>query len=92
MMPIGMELGLRPGDFALDGDPAPLRKKGAEPPAQFSANFYCAQTAGCITMPLGMEVSLSPGDTVFDWDPAPVTKKGRSPSPIFGPYLLLPNG
>ena len=31
-MSLGMELGLDPGDFVLDGDPAPLPKKGAEPP------------------------------------------------------------
>ena len=31
-MPLGMEVGLRPGDFVLDGDSAPLHKKGAEPP------------------------------------------------------------
>ena len=30
-MPLGMEVGLGPGDFVLDGDPAPLPKKGAEP-------------------------------------------------------------
>jgi len=34
-MPLGMELGLGPGDFVLDGDPAPLPKKGAE-----SQNFW----------------------------------------------------
>jgi len=28
-MSLGMELGLDPGDFVLDGDPAPLPKKGA---------------------------------------------------------------
>jgi len=38
-MPLGMELGLGPGDFVLDGDPAPLPKRGwAEPPPQFSAH------------------------------------------------------
>jgi len=32
-MPLGMEVGLGPGDFVLDGDPAPLSpKKRAEPP------------------------------------------------------------
>jgi len=31
-MPLGVELGLSPGDFVLDGDPAPLPNKGAEPP------------------------------------------------------------
>jgi len=32
-MPLGMELGLDPGDFVLYGDPAPL--KGAQPPPAF---------------------------------------------------------
>jgi len=31
-MPLGMELGLDPNDIVLDGDPAPLPKKGVEPP------------------------------------------------------------
>jgi len=29
---VGMDVGLGPGDFVLDGDLAPLPKKGAEPP------------------------------------------------------------
>jgi len=41
-------------------------------------------------MPLGMEVGLSPGDFVLD-EPSPLPKKGAEP-PIFGPYLLWPNG
>jgi len=40
-MPLGMEVGLSPGEFVLDGDPAPLLKKGS----QFSAHVYCDQTA-----------------------------------------------
>jgi len=51
--------------------------------ADFSANFYCAQTAGCITMPLGMEVSLSLGDFVFDGEPALPPQKGAEPPPQF---------
>jgi len=32
-MPLGMEVGLSPGDFVLDGDPAPpLSETEAEPP------------------------------------------------------------
>ena len=31
-MPLGIEVGLGPGDFVLDEDPAPLPKKGPEPP------------------------------------------------------------
>ena len=31
-MSLGMEVGLGPDDSMLDGDPPPLREKGAEPP------------------------------------------------------------
>jgi len=45
-------------------------------------------------MPLSMELGLSPGDFVLDGDPALPSPKngGGAPSPIFGPFLLLPNG
>ena len=41
-MQLGMELDLDPGDFVLDRDPAPLPKKGVEPP-KFSAHLYQAK-------------------------------------------------
>jgi len=41
-------------------------------------------------MKLGMQVGLGPGDIVLDGDPAPPLPKGITP--IFGPYLLSPNG
>jgi len=65
-MVLGMEIGLSPGDFVLDGDPAPSPKTGRSPPPHFSAHFYCGQTARCIKMPLGMEVGVNPGDFVLD--------------------------
>jgi len=67
-MPLGMEVGLGPGDFVLDGDPAPLPKKGTPP------IFGPCQTAICIRIPLGTEVgiSLGVGDIVLDGDPAPL--------------------
>jgi len=36
-MPLGMEVGLGPGNFVLDGDPAPLPKKRVKPPPIFGA-------------------------------------------------------
>jgi len=41
-------------------------------------------------MKLGMQVSLGPRHIVLDVDPAP-SHIGTQP-PIFGPYLLWPNG
>ena len=136
-MPFGMNVGLSPGDFVLDGDPAPLPErgrmphtpqifgpcllwpngwmdeagtrhggkpqprrlcvrwgpstrpqKGAEPPAQFSAHFYCSQTAGCIKTPLGIDVGLSRGDFVLDGDPVLLPKKGAEP-PNFPPMFIV---
>ena len=45
-------------------------------------------------MALGTEEGLSPGDFVLDADSGPLPKKGAEgdPSPIFGPFLLWPNG
>jgi len=77
-MPLGMEVGLGPGDFVLDGDPGHLPKNWAQPPHQFLTNVYCGQTAGWIKIPLRMEVSLGPGDIVLDGDPTP--KKGTDPN------------
>jgi len=45
-MPLGMDVGLSPGDFVLDGDPVPLPKKGAESP-KFSAHVYCFLPYSC---------------------------------------------
>jgi len=90
-MSLGMEVGLSPGDFVLDGDAATPPKKGAEPSPQLSAHVYCGQTAGWIKMALVTEVGLGPGHIVLDGDPAPLPKKGAEP-PIFGPFLLWPNG
>ena len=72
-MPLGKEVGLDPSDILLDGDPAPLPKRGQSP--QFSAHVYCAQTAGWIKMPLGMEVGLGPDHIVLDGHPAPPPPK-----------------
>jgi len=80
-IPLGMEVGLSPGDFVLVGNP------------QFSAHVYCSQTAAWIKMPLGTEVGLGLPDIVLDGEPAPPPLKGHSPSPsIFGQCLLWPNG
>jgi len=74
-MPHGIEVGLGPGDFVLDEDPAPPSlKRGRSPPPQFLAHVYCGQTAGRIKMALDMEVGLSPAEFVLDSDRAPTPK------------------
>jgi len=43
-MPLGMEVGLGPGDFVLGWDPAPPRQNGRGHSPQFSTYVYCGQT------------------------------------------------
>jgi len=76
-----MEVDLGPGDFVLDGDPAP--------PPKFSAHVYCGQTAGWMKLVLVLEVGLSPGDFVLDGDPVPFPKRGRNPLPNFRPISIV---
>ena len=93
-MPLGVEVGLGPGDFVLDGDPAPPSPEGGTAPSKFSAHVYCDQTTGWMKLVLGMGVGLSSGDFVLDGDrPSPLPpKEGGAPSTILGPFLLWPNG
>jgi len=76
-MPLGMEVGLGPGDFVFDRDPAPQEK--GHSPTQFLAHVYCVQAAGWIKMPLGMEVNLGAGGVELDGVSAP-PKTGTTPS------------
>jgi len=86
---LGVEVGLSPGDFVFDEDPAPPPLKGHSPP--FSANVCCGQTAGWTKMPLRTEVGFGPGDFVFDGDTGSPRKKVQPPHPICGACLLWPN-
>jgi len=67
-MPLGMEEGLSPGDFVLDGDPAPYPKRGGAPPNFRSAYIVAKRLHG------------SRCHIVFDVDPATPRKKG-TPTP-----------
>ena len=79
-MSLGMELGLGPGDFVLDGDPVTPSQKGGTP--KFSVHVYCDQTAGLMKLILGMVVGLSAGEFVLDGD-HPSPPKGAEPPPQF---------
>ena len=68
----------QPGDFVLDGDPAPSPKRGGY--TQFSTYVYCGITAGRIKMPVDTEIGLGQNDIVLQGDPAPTPKKGTAPN------------
>ena len=59
-MPLGMEVGLGPGQIVRWG-PSPPKEHSP----QFSAHVCCGQGAAWIQMPLGMEVELSPAHIVL---------------------------
>jgi len=84
-MPLGMEVGLDPGDCVRWGPSSPPQKGGTQP--QFSAHVYCGQTAGWIKMPLGTKVGLGPRDIVVDGGPAP--PKGAQLPPNFRPMPIV---
>jgi len=84
-MPLGMEVGLSPGDFVLDGDPAPY-PKGAEPHPIFGTRLLWPN--GCVDQdatwyggrPRPTRVGLGLRDIVFDVGPTTSTEKG-TPTP-----------
>jgi len=86
-----MEVGVGPGDFVFDGDPAPLPKKQRSPlifgPCLLFSNGWMDQDVTWYKLNGG----LDPSDIVLRGDLAPLLKKGQSP-PIFGLCLLWPNG
>jgi len=86
-MPLGMEVGLGPDDFVLDGDQAPRKKRGTPPIFFCLSNVFCGQTAGWIKMPLGTEIGLGPGDIVLDWAQLSPLKGHSSPS--FWPLSIV---
>jgi len=87
-MPLGMELGLGPGDFVLDGDPVALPSpKGYSPPI---FGPYLLRPNSCmIKMSLGMELGLGPGDFVLDGDPVAPSPKGGADPPNFRPVFIV---
>jgi len=85
-MPLGMVVGLSPGDFVLDGDPAHLSKKGTEP-SQFSAHVYCGQTAGWTKTPIAMEVDLGPGHILLNGVPS--LRERSTAAPSFRPRSIV---
>ena len=80
-MSLGMEIGIGPGDFVFDGDPATPRTEGTPATTQFLAHVYCGQTAGWMKTPHVTEVDLGPGHIVLEGVP-PVRETGTE-LPIF---------
>jgi len=88
-MPRGMEVGLHPRHIVLDGNPATLSKKGAQPPPP---NFW-----PCLLWPNGWMDQVAtwyngrprPDNTALDADPAPPR---RDSAPKYRPMSVVANG
>ena len=89
-MSLGVELDLVSGDFVLDGDPAPLPQKGAEPTSPIFCPFLLWPNCWMHQDATSYGGRPHPGHVVLDRDQLPL-KKGAHP-PIFGPCLLWSNG
>jgi len=94
-MPFGREVGLGQSDIVLDGDPAPLPRKRAEPPIFGHTPIF----GPCLLWPNGWmdqdatwcEGRPRPRSHCVTWGPRlPPPLKGHSPQ-IFGRCLLWPN-
>jgi len=85
-VPLGMEVGLSPGDFVLHGEPASPPMKGHSP--QFLSNVRCGQTTGWMKTPLGREIDLGPGHIVLDRVPA-LHERGTAAPPSFWPMSIV---
>ena len=83
-MPLGMKVGLGPGNIVLDVDPAPPTQV-AHP--QFLAHVCCGQTVRWIKMPLGTKVGQGPGHTVLHGDSAGPYSWGIAPN--FRPMSIV---
>ena len=88
-IPLGMEVGLGPGDIVLDWDPVPL-KRGTAPPI---LGPYLLWPNGWMDQDATWYGGRSwPSPHWVRWGPSSLLQKGvQQPPPLFGPCLLWPN-
>jgi len=90
---LGVEAGLSPGDFVLDGTPLPLLKRWADHSPNFRPMFIAAKRLDHNEADTWHKGRPQPRRLCVSWGPSPLLpKRGGASSPIFGPFLLWPNG
>ena len=85
-MPLGMEVGLVPGDFVLDGDPAPPLQKRAGAPSPIFGPFLLWPKGWMHQIATWYGGRPQPSELRVRWGPSALLKKGADPS-IFGPCV-----
>jgi len=97
-MPLGMEVGLAPGEFVFNGYPVTPRKKGTLTPPNFWPVSIVAKRWMDEDVTLGTEVDIDTGHIVLDVVPAVRERRTAAPPPLFAhvycghgrpPQLLL---
>jgi len=86
-MALGMEVGLGPGHIVLGGEPAPLPKKGAEPP-NFRPIFIVAKLLDKSRWHLAWRWALVQATLYYMGTQLPSPKKGTEP-PNFRPIFIV---
>jgi len=77
-MPLGMNVGLSPGDFVVvDGDPDPYPKRSGAPPNFRQTSIVVKRLHGSRYHVVRWSVGLDLRDSVFDVDPATLREKSR---------------
>ena len=89
-MPLKTEVGLGPGDFVFDGDPAIPRKK-AHPPHPIFGSCLLWPNGWMMKTPLGTDVDLGPGHFVLDGFPA-IRERGTAAPSLFSAYVYCGHG
>ena len=87
---LGMEVGLSPGDFVLDGDLVPFPKRGRSPLPNFRPISIVAKRLDGSRWHLAWRWALLQAIVCLMGPSSPPQKKGQIPN--FGPFLLWPNG
>ena len=84
-MPLGMEVGLSPGDNVLDGNPAPPPPKGAQPPNFWPMSVVARQLDGSNATWFGGRPQPRPH--CVTWGPSSPPKRGTFPN--FQPMFIV---
>jgi len=84
--PLGMEAGLGPGDFVLDGDPAPPEKRHSPSHRPTIFGQCLLWPNGCMDQDATWYINLGTGSVMLDGVPAP-PKRGIAPS--FRPMSIV---
>ena len=87
-VPLGMEVGLGPGDFVLMGIQLPSPKRGQSP--YFRLMSIVAKRLDVSRCHLVCRYRSQPGGLCVRWGPSsPSTKTGQSPLPDFRPMSIV---